>query len=65
MGQNHDPKLLITPENKNILGLRRPNHTTDWQITPYLFPRSYSTEVDERSEGIEEDGANDDDDDDE
>ncbi|CAI9271383.1 unnamed protein product [Lactuca saligna] len=46
VGQNHDPRLLITPENKDILALRRPNNFTDWQITPYLFPDSLSEEED-------------------
>ncbi|CAI9300715.1 unnamed protein product [Lactuca saligna] len=49
VGQNHDPKLLITPENKGILDFRNPIHMTDWQIIPYIFPHSYSTEVDEQS----------------
>ncbi|CAI9297520.1 unnamed protein product [Lactuca saligna] len=38
VGQNHDPKLLITPENKGILDFRNPIHMTDWQIIPYIFP---------------------------
>ncbi|CAI9296603.1 unnamed protein product [Lactuca saligna] len=54
VGQNHDPKLLITPENKGILDFRNPIHMTDWQIIPYIFPHSYSTEVDEQSEENEE-----------
>ncbi|CAI9294232.1 unnamed protein product [Lactuca saligna] len=29
VGQNHDPKLLITPENKGILDFRNPIHMTD------------------------------------
>ncbi|CAI9272170.1 unnamed protein product [Lactuca saligna] len=29
VGQNHDPKLPITPENKGILDLRNPIHMTD------------------------------------
>ncbi|CAI9271040.1 unnamed protein product [Lactuca saligna] len=47
VGQNHDPKLFITPDNKGILDLRDPNHMTDWQITPYLFPNSFSEEEEE------------------
>ncbi|CAI9266379.1 unnamed protein product [Lactuca saligna] len=59
VGQNHDPKLLITPENKGILDFRNPIHMTDWQIIPYIFPHSYSTEVDEQSEENEEEGDDD------
>lgn len=59
MGQNHDPKLLITPENWNILALKRPTNFTNWQITPYLFPISYSSEED--GEGEESEGDSDDD----
>ncbi|CAI9296364.1 unnamed protein product [Lactuca saligna] len=55
VGQNHDPRLLITPENRGILALRRPNNFTDWQITSYLFPDSFSEE--EKEEGEESDGA--------
>ncbi|CAI9283412.1 unnamed protein product [Lactuca saligna] len=29
VGQNHDPRLLITPKNKDILSLRCPNNFTD------------------------------------
>ncbi|CAI9271397.1 unnamed protein product [Lactuca saligna] len=54
MGQNHDPKLLITPDFRN------PIHMTDWQIIPYIFPHLYSTKVDEQSEENEEDGDDDD-----
>lgn len=60
VGQNHDPKFLITPENKSILSLRRPTNLTYWQITPYLFPTSYSSEGDEENEECEEDGGDDD-----
>ncbi|CAI9267495.1 unnamed protein product [Lactuca saligna] len=59
VGQNHDRKLLITPENKGILDFRNPIHMTDWQIIPYIFPHSYSTEVHEQSEENEEDGDDD------
>ncbi|CAI9303998.1 unnamed protein product [Lactuca saligna] len=59
VGQNHDPKLLITPKNKGILDFRNPIHMTDWKIIPYIFPHSYSTEVDEQSEENEEDGDGD------
>ncbi|CAI9294231.1 unnamed protein product [Lactuca saligna] len=59
VGQNHDPKLLITPENKGILDFRNPIHMTDWQIIPYIFPHSYSTEVDEQSDENEDDGDDD------
>ncbi|CAI9263093.1 unnamed protein product [Lactuca saligna] len=59
VGQNHDPKLLITPENKGILDFRNPIHMTDWKIIPYIFPQSYYTEVDEQSEENEEDGDDD------
>ncbi|CAI9293624.1 unnamed protein product [Lactuca saligna] len=59
VGQNHDPKLLITPENKDILDFRNPIHMTDWQIIPYIFPHSYSTEVDEQSDENEDDGDDD------
>ncbi|CAI9280757.1 unnamed protein product [Lactuca saligna] len=50
MGQNHDPKLLITPENQNILSLRRPTNFTDCKITPYLFPISFFEEEDKEGE---------------
>ncbi|CAI9289869.1 unnamed protein product [Lactuca saligna] len=53
VGQNHNPRLLITPENREIHALRHPNNFTDWQITPYIFPDSFSEEEDE------EDGYND------
>ncbi|CAI9271847.1 unnamed protein product [Lactuca saligna] len=46
VGQNHDPQLLITPKNRDILALRGPNNFTDWKITPYLFPDSFSKEED-------------------
>ncbi|CAI9260434.1 unnamed protein product [Lactuca saligna] len=59
MGQNLDPKLLITPENKGILDFRNPIHMSDWQIFPYIFPHCYSTEVDGQSEENEEDGDDD------
>lgn len=55
LGQNHDPWLLITPENRNILALRRPTNFTDRQITPYIFPISFSDE--EYEEGEESDEA--------
>ncbi|CAI9263095.1 unnamed protein product [Lactuca saligna] len=47
VGQNHDPKLLITPENKGILDFRNPIHMTDWKSfhtsSPTLItPRSMS-----------------------
>ncbi|CAI9274441.1 unnamed protein product [Lactuca saligna] len=50
MGQNHDPRLIITPENWDILSLRRPNYFTDWKITPYLFPDSFFEEEDGESD---------------
>ena len=50
VGQNHDPRLLITPENRGIIALRRPNNFTDWQITPYLFPKSFFEEEEEEDE---------------
>ncbi|CAI9274323.1 unnamed protein product [Lactuca saligna] len=55
MGQNHDPKLLSTPDNRNILALKCPTNLTDWQITPYLFPISSSSEEDEEGEENKED----------
>ncbi|CAI9266503.1 unnamed protein product [Lactuca saligna] len=61
VGQNHDPRLLITPKNRNILSPRRPTNFTDWQITPYLYPISFFEEEDEESgesdEAVESDGA--------
>lgn len=38
---------MIIPENQNILALKRPTNFTNWKITPYLFPISYSNEKDE------------------
>ncbi|CAI9260663.1 unnamed protein product [Lactuca saligna] len=53
MGQNHEPRLLITPKTWNILDLRRPNNFTDLKIMSYFFPDSFSEEEDE--EGGESD----------
>ncbi|CAI9285866.1 unnamed protein product [Lactuca saligna] len=51
VGQNHNPRLIIAPENRDILSLRHPNNFTNWKITPYLFPDSFSEEEDgERDE---------------
>ncbi|CAI9291752.1 unnamed protein product [Lactuca saligna] len=33
VGQNHDPKLLITSENRNTLALKRPTNFIYWKIT--------------------------------
>ncbi|CAI9289101.1 unnamed protein product [Lactuca saligna] len=53
-GQNHDPRFLITPENRNILAIRQPTNFTDWKITTYLFPVSFSEEEDEEGEESDE-----------
>ncbi|CAI9266127.1 unnamed protein product [Lactuca saligna] len=57
VGQNHNPNLLIPPDNWNILSLKCPTNFTDWQITLYLFPVSPSGKEDE--EGEESEGDND------
>ncbi|CAI9286335.1 unnamed protein product [Lactuca saligna] len=57
--KNHNPKLLITPENKNIISLNHPTNFTNHQITPYLLPTSYSSDRDEEDEESEEDGGDD------
>ncbi|CAI9265757.1 unnamed protein product [Lactuca saligna] len=57
VGQNHDLKLLITPNNQNVLALKRPTNLTDWQITQYLFPISTSGEEDEKGQESEKDDA--------
>ncbi|CAI9269986.1 unnamed protein product [Lactuca saligna] len=56
MGQNHDLRLLITLENRDILALRHPNNFTDWKITPYLFPNSFSEEEEEEDGDSDESG---------
>ncbi|CAI9297986.1 unnamed protein product [Lactuca saligna] len=54
VGQNHDPRLLITPENWNILALRHPTNFTNWKITPDIFPVYFFGEEDEEGEESDE-----------